>query len=59
MKKRFWFEEVRDKKEAHFVWTQLKEEIIFERQRTLSETEGETLNPETEATLTSTILDIG
>lgn len=32
MKKRFWFELTKIKEEAHFVWTQLKEEFIYNKQ---------------------------
>lgn len=32
MKKRFWFEVTKKKEEAHFVWTQIKEESTFEKQ---------------------------
>lgn len=36
MKKRFWFEEVKKVEEANFVWTQLKEEIVFQKQNAKS-----------------------
>jgi len=32
MKKRFWFEEVPNEREANFVWTQIKLPQVFERQ---------------------------
>ena len=33
MKKRFWFEEVYNEKQANFVWTQIKRNSIFKRQQ--------------------------
>lgn len=32
MKRRFWFESTKKIEEAHFVWTQLKEESVYDRQ---------------------------
>ena len=34
MKKRFWFEETKKIEEAHFVWTQIKVNEVFEHQKT-------------------------
>lgn len=33
MKKRFWFQITKNKEQANFVWTQLKEDSIFKKQR--------------------------
>ena len=41
MKRRFWFQVTKNIQEAHFVWTQLKEEEIYERQETLWDVRSE------------------
>lgn len=41
IKKRFWFELTRNKEEAHFVWTQLKEEEVHARQNRQEEVKSE------------------
>jgi hypothetical protein len=54
IKKRFWFEVTKSKEEAHFVWTQLKEEEVYTRQEqevaakkvsSLTEEEVQLINP--------------
>ena len=32
MKKRFWFQITKNREEANFVWTQLKEDSLFQKQ---------------------------
>ena len=33
MKRRFWFEVTKNVEEAHFIWTQLKEEQVYQKQK--------------------------
>lgn len=40
LKKRFWFEETTKIKDAHFIWTQIKNENIFQSQTNFKNEEG-------------------
>lgn len=41
MKKRFWFEETNSDKNAHFVWTQIKVNSVFNKQPGIEAMGGE------------------